>query len=112
MAANGAQALADVVADAAPLLRFSIDRRLARWDLDRPEERSRALKEAAEVLAPIKDSLLADDYATYIADKLFADVGTVKRAIGAARPRADESGPCRRRDSPDCATRRHAAAAS
>jgi DNA primase len=83
---EGAAALADVVADAAPLLQFSIDRRLARWDLDRPEERSRALKEAAEVLAPIKDSLLADDYANYIADKLFADVGTVKRAIGAARP--------------------------
>jgi len=88
VAAQGAEALADAVADAAPLLQFSIDRRLARWDLDRPEERSRALKEAAQVLAPIKDSLLADDYANYIADRLFADVGTVKRAIGAARPLA------------------------
>ncbi|MDR3686359.1 MAG: DNA primase [Coriobacteriia bacterium] len=83
---QGPEALAAAVDDAAPLLQFSIDRRFARWDLDRPEERSRALKEAAEVLAPIKDSLLADDYATYIADKLFADVATVKRAIGAARP--------------------------
>ena len=85
VADKGASALADVVAKAAPLLQFSIDRRLARWDLDRPEERARALKEAAEVLAPVKDSLLADDYATYIADKLFADVTTVKHAIMAAK---------------------------
>ena len=69
-----------------PLLRFSIDRRLARWDLDRPEERARALKDAAEVLAPVKDSLLADDYANYIADRLFADFATVRRAIAAAKP--------------------------
>ena len=85
-----------VVDGATPLLQFSIDRRLARWDLDRPEERARALKEAAEVLAPVKDSLLADDYATYIADKLFADVGTVKRAIasvGCARHCGAAAGP-------------------
>ena len=84
--ASGPEALAEIVASAAPLLRFSIDRRLSRWDLDRPEERTRALKEAAEVLVPIKDSLLADDYATYIADRLFADVATVKRAIATSRP--------------------------
>ena len=84
VAEKGATALDEVVALAAPLLQFSIDRRLGRWDLDRPEERARALKEAADVLAPVKDSLLADDYATYIADKLFADVGTVKRAIAAS----------------------------
>jgi DNA primase len=88
---NGAEALNALVSAAVPLLQFSIDRRLARWDLERPEERSWALKEAAEVLAPVKDSLLADDYATYIADKLFADVGTVKRAIVSAKvaPKAE-----------------------
>lgn len=83
---EGGAALKAVVASAVPLLQFSIDRRLARWDLDRPEERARALKEAAEVLAPVKDSILADDYANYIADKLLADFGTVKRAISQARP--------------------------
>ncbi|MEI7814068.1 MAG: DNA primase [Coriobacteriia bacterium] len=86
VAANGADALRSTISEATPLLQFSIDRRLARWDLDRPEERTRALKDAAEVLAPIKDSLLADDYATYIADRLFADFATVRRAIAAARP--------------------------
>jgi len=92
VASRGADALLAVIAEAAPLLRFSIDRRLARWDLERPEERTRALKDAAEVLAPIKDSLLADDYATYIADRLFADFTTVRRAIAASRPRAAHAG--------------------
>ena len=85
VAANGADALAECVAAAVPLLRFSIDRRLAEFDLGKPEERARALKAAAEVLAPVKESLLADDYSNYIADRLFADFGTVRRAVSAAK---------------------------
>jgi len=81
VAREGADALRAVVDGAEPLLRFAIDRRLARWDLDRPEERARALKEAVSVLAPIKESLLAADYANYIADRLFTDVGIVSRAV-------------------------------
>ncbi len=88
VAAKGAEGMQQVVADAVPLLRFAIDRRLARWDLDQPEERSRALTEAAEVLAPVKDSLLADDYANYIADRLLADYTTVRAAIARSRPAA------------------------
>ncbi|NTU70228.1 MAG: DNA primase [Coriobacteriia bacterium] len=82
---HGAEGLNAVVASSVPLLRFSIDRRLERWDLDRPEERVRALQEAAEVLAPVKGSILADDYANYIADRLFVDFETAKRAISAVR---------------------------
>ena len=83
--AQGAEALNAVVEGAAPLLRFVVDRRLARWDLDRPEERTRALRDAAEVIAPVKESLLADDYAAYIAGRLFSDVAQAKRAIVEAR---------------------------
>ncbi len=82
---RGVEALAGAVAAAVPLLQFSIDRRLEGFDLDKPEERARALKAAAEVLAPIKESLLADDYANYIADRLFADFATVRRAVTAAK---------------------------
>ena len=82
VSAKGAEALSAVVAAAAPLLRFSIDRRLERWDLDRPEERARALKEAVEVLLPVKDSILAADYTNYIADRLMVDFKTVQR-VGA-----------------------------
>lgn len=85
VAEHGVEAMQAIVDGAAPLLRFSIDRRLARWDLERPEERTRALKDAVEVLSPIKDSLLADDYATYIADKLFTDFALVKREVERAK---------------------------
>jgi len=88
VAQRGVEAMAKVVVGAEPLLRFAINRRLARWDLDVPEERARALNDAAEVLAPIKDSLLADDYSNYIADKLFADFATVRRVVSHARPAA------------------------
>ncbi len=81
----GADGLNTVVGGAVPLLRFSIDRRLDRWDLDRPEERARALKEAVQVLAPVRGSILADDYANYIADRLFVDFETVKRSVAAVR---------------------------
>jgi DNA primase len=43
------------------------------------------LREAAEVLVPVADSLLADDYANYIADRLLADYTTVRHAISAAK---------------------------
>ena len=81
----GTEGMRKVIEGAQPLLRFAVDRRLDRWDLERPEERSRALKDAAAVLAPVKNSLLADDYANYIADKLFADFATVRRAIAGAK---------------------------
>jgi len=81
VAQRGSEALREVIDNAEPLLRFAIERRLARWDLERPEERARALKDAAAVLAPIKDSLLAADYANYIADRLFTDYAIVQRAI-------------------------------
>lgn len=81
---QGAEGLRAVIESAEPLLRFAIDRRLARWDLDLPEERARALKDAAAVLAPIKESLLASDYANYIADRLFTDQAIVTRAIRAS----------------------------
>jgi DNA primase len=83
--AHGHEGMQQVIDGARPLIEFAIDRRLARWDLERPEERSRALKDAAAVLAPVKDSLLADDYANYIADRLFADFGTVRREISATK---------------------------
>jgi DNA primase len=92
VAANGADALREVIDGAGELLRFAIDRRLARWDLERPEERFRALADAAEVLAPLKGSITADDYSAYIADQLslhgvMAGLDAVRAAVANARPR-------------------------
>lgn len=70
IAAKGSEAFKQVLEGAIPLIRFGIDRRLARFDLSTPEGRARTTNEALAVLAPIKDSLLAKDYAVYIASRV------------------------------------------
>ena len=70
VAQRGADALRALLEDAQPLLSYGIERRLARYDLSRPEGRSAAFAEALAVLAPIKDSLLAKDYAVRIAGRV------------------------------------------
>lgn len=67
VAQRGSEALASALGDAIPLIRFGIDRRLARYDLSSPEQRSEAAVAALSLLAPIKDSILAKDYAVQIA---------------------------------------------
>ena len=72
VAQRGAEALQAQLDAAQPLLQFGIDRRLERYDLGSAEGRSHALADALSVLAPIKDSLLAKDYAVQIAGRVRA----------------------------------------
>ena len=72
VAARGAQELQRLIDGAQPLLKYGIDRRLAAHDLSRAEGRAAALSDALAVLAPIKDSLLAKDYAVQIAGRVRA----------------------------------------
>lgn len=72
IAERGAEAFTEVLQTAVPLIRFGIDRRLGRHDLSTPEGRARATNDCLAVLAPIKDSLLAKDYAVYIASRVHA----------------------------------------
>lgn len=67
VSAHGADAMTAQLANAVPLIKFGIDRHLARYDLSRPEQRAAAANDALSILAPIKDSLLAKDYAVQIA---------------------------------------------
>ena len=95
---------------AQPLLEFAIDRKIDGRDLRRPEERQLALKDAAAVLLPLKGSLLAQQYANYIADKLTrsqvdVDQATVLKMIDTMRP------PSTRRDEDDAADNSPAAPA-
>lgn len=69
---RGAEAFSQVLEGAVPLIKFGIDRRLSRYDLTSPEGRTRATTDALSILAPIKDSLLAKDYAVYLASKVRA----------------------------------------
>ena len=89
VAAKGSEAMRAVIDGAQPLLRFVIDRRLEAHDLTTPEGRSRALDDAATVLASVRGSLLAQDYAGYVADRLRTDYATVFAAAKGARPAFD-----------------------
>lgn len=66
----GADALRAELKQAKPLIAFGIDRHLAQFDLSTPEGRTAAFADALALLAPIKDSLLAQDYAVQIAGRL------------------------------------------
>ena len=70
VAAEGPDALRTAVDAAVPLISFGIERRIAAFDTETAEGRASAVAEALAVLAPIKDSLLAKDYAVQIAGRL------------------------------------------
>lgn len=94
---GGSQRFQDLLDRAKPLLEFAIERRLARWDLSRPEEMQRALRDAASVLAPIKGSVMATAYAQKIVDILWAsgakiDLAHVVRAVQESKPASHPGG--------------------
>ena len=70
VAKRGAEELRALVEDAKPLISYGIERRLAAHDLSSAEGRTRALADALTVLAPIKSSFLAKDYAIQLAGRL------------------------------------------
>lgn len=70
VASRGPETMLELIKNAQPLLKYGIERRLSRHDLSSAEGRSRALVDALGVLAPIKDSLLAKEYAVQIASRV------------------------------------------
>ena len=90
---RGADALRALLDDAKPLLKYGIERRLARHSLASAEGRAAALADALSVLAPIKDSILAKDYAVQIAGAVRAREDDVLAQLAALEPpRAAASG--------------------
>ncbi|MEA5020339.1 MAG: DNA primase [Gordonibacter sp.] len=88
----GAGAMQVLIDGAQPLLKYGIDRRLAHFDLGSAEGRARALAEALSVLAPIKDSLLAKDYAVQIASRVRAREEDVLEQLSQLRlPRRNDA---------------------
>lgn len=88
VAQRGAEALKELVADAKPLVLYGIERRLAAHSLDSVEGRTRAFSDALAVLAPIKDSLLAKDYAVQLAGRLQMREEDALAALAALKPPA------------------------
>ena len=92
VAQRGAEALKALVADAEPLVLYGIERRLAAHSLDSVEGRTRAFADALAVLAPIKDSLLAKDYAVQLAGRLQMREEDALDALAALKPPARYEG--------------------
>ena len=88
MASHTAAELEELIEHAQPLLKYGIDRRLAAHDLSSAEGRSAALASALSVLAPIKDSLLAKDYAIQIAGRTRAREEDALEALSKLAPPA------------------------
>ncbi len=90
---HGADELKALIDQAKPLLEYGIERRLSAWDLTRAEGRAAALSDALAVLAPIKDSLLAKDYARQIASRCRAREEDVMAQLASLRaPRVVDEG--------------------
>ena len=83
---RGADELRALVDAAKPLVLYGIDRRLAAHDLSSAEGRTRALSDALSVLAPIKESLLAKDYAVQLASRLQMREADVLDALSRIQP--------------------------
>ena len=81
LAARGADELRPILEAAEPLMDFVFAKRLEGLDLSVPGRRVAALKDMALLLAPLKHSVLLDDYATRLADTLGLEVEDTKRAI-------------------------------
>ena len=93
--AEGAEALEKVVEGALPLIEFGLERRLDSFNLDTAPGRDRALDACLAVLAPIKDTLVAKDYAVRTWSRLRAhgrlgieEADVLERLRGGGRPRS------------------------
>ncbi len=94
---KGDEAVRELVTARQPLFAFAIRTTIARYDLDTVEGRVNALREAAPVVARIKDPSLRPGYARQLAGWLGMDVEEVQRAVRSVRPAsAGHTAPVRR----------------
>ena len=82
---HGKDNLLALIDKAKPLLLYGIERKISAYDLTLPGNKARAASAALKVLAPIKDSLIAKEYAATIAGKtgmrqedLISELGKLK----------------------------------
>lgn len=86
--AKGADAMREHVAQAQPLLKFSINRVLESYDLSKPQMKAKAMEESLRILYPIRNSVMATDYINIIADRLNLEYNVVSHALKELRPPA------------------------
>lgn len=82
VAEAGAAGMQEVLDKSQPLLQFSIERCLGKFDLRKPEQKARALEQSLQILYPIRNSVTASDYVNLIADRLNVEYTSVAKALG------------------------------
>ncbi len=98
---QGDAAVASLIQHRVPLFEFAIRSTLAGYNLETAEGRVGALREAAPIVARIKDPALRPEYERRLAGWLGLDLGTVAQAVGSGRRSDAPSGPPRRADPRD-----------
>ena len=110
VADGGIDALRAAVAESLPLLQVHIDAELARFDLDEPEARVKAVKAAAAAIALHPDAITRHEYANGVSRRTGVETKFVEQAIsearrrsssprGSASPESDPAAPIRHTDS-------------
>jgi len=95
---HGDAAVRSLVDHRVPLFEFAIRSALASYDLESAEGRVAALREAAPIVAKIKDPALRPEYSRRLAGWLGMDPAGVSRAVGGG---ANATAPPRRPDARD-----------
>ncbi len=88
--ADGDAAVRELVASRVPLYRFVLENTLARYDLDRGDQRVDAVREAVGLATAIRDKSKVEEFFREIATKVGVDVDQVRaehRRKASARPR-------------------------
>ena len=83
---HGDVAVRDLVEHRVPLFEFAIRSALAQHNLETAEGRIAALREAAPIVARIKDPALRPEYSRRLAGWLGLDMATVTKAVGGRAP--------------------------
>jgi len=107
---HGDASVRDLVDHRVPLFEFAIRSTLAGYNLESAEGRVAALRDAAPIVARIKDPALRPEYVRRLAGWLGIDVQAVTRAVGGGRSAQSAPAPARRPDArdPEAAIQREA----
>ncbi len=81
---HSADELQKMIDEAPALLEFGLNRKISVHDLETVEGRASALSEAISMLAPIKDSILAKEYAVKVASRLHMSESDVLHELAKA----------------------------
>ena len=89
---QGDTAVRALVDNRVPLFEFAIKSTIGAYDLDSAEGRISALRDAAPIVAKIRDSALRPEYTRRLAGWLGMDVSEVSKAVGGGAPAASAGG--------------------